>query len=122
MCNLIETLNAERMEKRASHIKTGKRSELKSAILKLLKTRRTGASICPSEAARVVFKEDWREQMPQVRIVASEMVSQNQIEICQKGVAVNPATIKGPIRLRICNKGSAAAIPSTHSINFEDNV
>ena len=106
MCNLIETLNIKRMETRAGHTKTGKRSELKSAILELLKTRKPGASICPSEVAREVFEEDWRKQMPQVRTVASEMVAQNQIEICQKGVAVNPATVKGPIRLRICGDQS----------------
>ena len=78
------------------------KKELEAVILKLLKSRKTGASICPSEAARAVFEKDWREQMPQVRAVANEMVAQNQIEIFQKGVVVDPVTVKGPIRLRIC--------------------
>lgn len=78
------------------------KKKLEAVILELLKTRKTGASICPSEAARAVFEDGWREQMSQVRAVANEMVAQGQIEICQKGVAVDPDTVKGPIRLRIC--------------------
>ncbi len=77
-----------------------KHNSLEAAILRLLESRRPGASICPSEAARAVFDEDWRGQMPQVRSVANEMSRRNQIEICQKGIAVDPATAKGPIRLR----------------------
>ena len=82
------------------------KKKLESAILELLKTRKPGASICPGEAARAVFEKDWREQMPQVRAVANEMFEQSQIEICQKGVAVDPATAKGPIRLRTCGDQS----------------
>jgi hypothetical protein len=77
---------------------------LEAAILRLLEARKPGTSICPSEAARAVFDEDWREQMQQVRSVANEMARRNQIEICQKGVAVDPVTAKGPIRLRFLSK------------------
>lgn len=75
--------------------------ELEAAIQELLHSRKPDASICPSEAARFVFGDDWREQMSKVRCVANKMAKQNQIEICQKGVVVAPATAKGPIRLRI---------------------
>ena len=85
----------------SKHTKTSKRDRLEATILELLKARKSGASICPSEAARALFDDDWREQMPWVRSVANEMMQQRQIEICQKGVAVNPATAKGPVRLRI---------------------
>lgn len=73
---------------------------MESIILKLLSLRK-GASICPSEAARLAFEEDWSDQMPAIRKVASKMAKQNQIEICQKGIVVDPDTVKGPIRLRI---------------------
>ena len=76
-------------------------NKLESAIEGLLKSRKPEASICPSEAARNVFGEDWREQMPKVREVANSMAKQNQIEICQKGIVVDPANARGPIRLRI---------------------
>ena len=76
-------------------------NELKSAIQELLKSRNTEASICPSEAARVVFGKYWRAQMTKVREVANNMAKHNQIEICQKGAVVDPETAKGPIRLRI---------------------
>ena len=79
---------------------------LKAAILELLKARKPLASICPSEAVRMVFREDWREQMPQVRKVANEMAEQGQIEICQRGTVVDPTTAKGPIRLRIPKSSS----------------
>lgn len=75
--------------------------ELESAIQKLLESRKTDASICPSEAARAVFGDNWRERMPDVRKVANDMAKLGQIEICQKGVVVDPTTAKGPIRLRI---------------------
>ena len=97
----IENLNPLRMTTRSSHTHIEKRDSLEAAILELLNDRKPGASICPSEAARAVFDNDWREQMPQVRSVANEMARQSQIEICQKGIAVYPATAKGPIRLRI---------------------
>lgn len=76
-------------------------NKLELIILKLLGSREPGASICPSEAARAVFDDDWRDQMSRVREVANAMVKQGQIEICQKGAAVDPMTAKGPIRLRI---------------------
>lgn len=73
---------------------------IEAAILELLKTRKPGASICPSEAARAVFDEGWRAQMPQVREVANGMAAQGRIEICHKGMVVDPTTATGPIRLR----------------------
>lgn len=81
--------------------KTEKRNSVEATILELLQARKPGASICPSEAARAVFGQDWRERMPHVRAVANQMAGQSQIEICQKGVVIDPVTAKGPIRLRI---------------------
>ena len=58
--------------------------ELEFAIQKLLESRKPDASICPSEAAREVFGDDWRKRMPDVRKVANYMAKLGQIEICQK--------------------------------------
>ena len=73
--------------------------ELEATIHRLIDSRQ-GASICPSEAARAVFDENWCERMPEVRKVARKMAASGQVEICQKGIVVDPATVKGPIRIR----------------------
>jgi hypothetical protein len=75
-------------------------SELESVILALLEDRRAGATICPSEAARTVGGEDWRDLMEPARAAARRLVDAGRIEITQGGSVVDPSTAKGPIRLR----------------------
>ena len=74
------------------------------AILDLLSERRSGASICPSEAARRVGGGDeraWRPLMESVREAARRMSSEGRLEVTQRGEVVDPATTTGPIRLRL---------------------
>lgn len=74
---------------------------LEQAIRSLLATRATDATICPSEAARLVGGEDWRELMEPTRAAARRLVAVGEAEITQAGVVVvDPATAKGPIRVR----------------------
>ncbi|MGC6425484.1 MAG: DUF3253 domain-containing protein [Akkermansiaceae bacterium] len=73
---------------------------LESAILKLLSQGASGATICPSEAARAVFSGDrWRDEMERTRQAARRLVAQGKINILQKGRIIDPSTAKGPIRL-----------------------
>ena len=74
--------------------------ELEAAILELLDRRERGATICPSEAARVVDPDDWRELMESARRAARRLVTQDLVEITQKGRRVDPSMFKGPIRIR----------------------
>jgi hypothetical protein len=74
--------------------------DLESAILSLLDERPSRATICPSEAARVVGGEDWRWLMEPARAAARRLVMAGRIEITQRGTVVDPSTAKGPIRLR----------------------
>jgi len=76
----------------------GRRVRLAAAIRALLK-HRDGSTICPSDAARVVGGEGWRDLMGLAREVVGELAAQGQIRVQQKGVDVDPATAKGPIRL-----------------------
>ncbi|MCW1886919.1 DUF3253 domain-containing protein [Luteolibacter flavescens] len=69
-------------------------------IMGLLGQRTPGATICPSEVSRELFPDDWRERMDDVRRVARHLESRGEIEVVQKGRVVDPATAKGPIRLR----------------------
>ena len=73
---------------------------LEGAILTLLAQRSTGATICPSEAARLVAPENWQPLMEPARRAARRLVASGEIEITQRGQVVDPSTAKGPIRLR----------------------
>ncbi|MDD7968581.1 DUF3253 domain-containing protein [Actinomycetospora lemnae] len=75
-------------------------SALADAIVDLLDRRAAGTTICPSEAARRVDPDDWRELMPDVRRVAGRLVADGRIEMTQGGEVVDPATARGPVRLR----------------------
>lgn len=73
---------------------------LEIAILALLDQRAGGATICPSEAARVVGVDDWQELMEPARAAARRLVVRRAVEITQRGRVVDPSTAKGPIRIR----------------------
>jgi hypothetical protein len=73
---------------------------LETAITDLLDRRATGATICPSEAARAVGGEDWRPLMEDARAAACRLVAAGRVEITQGGRVVDPSTAKGPIRIR----------------------
>lgn len=72
---------------------------LERAIRQLLETRDASASICPSEAARLVAA-NWRDLMEPARRAARRLVAQGYAEITQGGVVVDPSRCRGPIRIR----------------------
>ena len=74
--------------------------DLEDAIVGLLDQRASGATICPSEAARRVDPDGWRDLMPDARRVAGRLVDDGAIEMTQRGEVVDPATARGPVRLR----------------------
>jgi hypothetical protein len=89
-------------------------ADIAAAILALVAARGPDASICPSEAARVVAGSDgdWRARMADVRRIAHALAAEGRIEITQRGVPVGPgsksgsasgrdAPIVGPVRLRL---------------------
>ncbi len=73
---------------------------LERAIGALLDARRPGATICPSEAARAVAPEGWRELMPQARAAAGRLAARGDVEVTQGGAVVDVATARGPVRIR----------------------
>lgn len=74
---------------------------IQTAIIALLENRSESSTICPSEAPRKLFPENWREKMELTRHVARELARNGEIEICQKGKAIDPESdFRGPIRLR----------------------
>ena len=93
-------------------------AELERAILTLLAERGPDKTICPSEAARTVAASNdvtsasphssrklpiatWQSLMEPARAAARRLVAQHRIVITQRSRVVDPATAKGPIRLRL---------------------
>ena len=86
--------------------------ELECAIEELLAGRGWGATICPSEAARAVRKEDWREIMERTRCAARRLAARGTVEVIQQGRRVDPSTARGPIRLRGTERLYAGGVAS----------
>ena len=75
-------------------------ADLESAITDLLAARGQGTTICPSEAAKQVGGDDWRDLMEPARRAARRLVDAGEVQITQAGHVVDPSTAKGPIRIR----------------------
>ena len=75
-------------------------ARLERAISDLLDLRRAGTTICPSEAARQVDADDWRDLMPAARAAAGRLAAAGQVEVTQGGTVVDVATARGPVRIR----------------------
>jgi hypothetical protein len=92
-----------------SHKPGARDNALEETILKLLKERGAGKTICPSEAARTVAgsgalsdnRAAWEPLMEPARAAARRLVAAGSIVITQGGHIVDPSTAKGAIRLRL---------------------
>ncbi|MEM8952602.1 MAG: DUF3253 domain-containing protein [Verrucomicrobiota bacterium] len=76
---------------------------LVNAIRVLLAKRGAGKTICPSEAARVAYPQDWRHHLEATRQAALALRDRGEIDICQGGKPVKRNCFSGPIRLRKTN-------------------
>jgi hypothetical protein len=75
--------------------------KLRSAILDMARERGPAKTICPSDAARAVGGEQWRDLMDDARDIARGLARKGDVEITQKGEVLDPdATWRGPIRIR----------------------
>jgi hypothetical protein len=77
----------------------GQRQRLAAAMRALLRHRRPEATICPSDAARVVGGESWRALMDAAREVAAELARAGIVAVRQHGADVDLADAVGPVRL-----------------------
>jgi hypothetical protein len=75
-------------------------ARLEQTIRELLLARRPGATICPSDAARVVGGEEWRPLMDAARAAAQRLVVAGEVVITQGGEVVDLSTARGPVRIR----------------------
>ena len=75
---------------------------LRTTILELARERGPDKTICPSDAARAIGGDGWRDLMDDVRDVARALAREGLVDVTQKGDALDPdATWRGPIRIRI---------------------
>jgi hypothetical protein len=77
-------------------------------IFELLDKRATGATICPSDAARALAGDasEWRALMPEVRRVAASLAAADRLRVTAHGEDVDALAAHGPIRLgRPVNRG-----------------
>lgn len=81
-------------------------ADIEATILALTTLRGPAKSICPSEAARAL-RPDWQSLLTEVRRVAFRMATAGQIDILRKGQPVEPAGVKGVIRLRLSHRAPA---------------
>lgn len=88
----------------------GQRERLAAAMRVLLRHRRPDATICPSDAARVVGGEGWRDLMDMAREVAAELSRTGFLVVRQRGKVVDIAAAVGPIRL---GRGPKMSVSST---------
>jgi formylmethanofuran dehydrogenase subunit A len=75
-------------------------ARLERTILDLLAARAATATICPSDAARAIGGDQWRDLMEPARRAARRLVASGEVVITQGGVVVDGTTATGPIRIR----------------------
>jgi hypothetical protein len=81
------------------------RQRLSSSIVALAGHRGPRSSICPSDAARAVGGENWRDLMADAHEAARELAKNGRVEITQGGSVLDPdGRWRGPIRIRIAGR------------------
>ena len=81
--------------------------KLETELLALLAQRPANSSLCPSELARRLERDEprWRALLEPIRMAARRLYHKGQVEILQSGHPVDPDTARGPIRLRRVSTG-----------------
>ena len=76
-------------------------TSISETILSMADERGPEKSTCPSEVARRLFPDDWRNHMKEIVDEAIELHNQAKVVITQKGLPIDVNHIKGPIRIKI---------------------
>jgi hypothetical protein len=82
--------------------------EIAAAILRLTTAQGPAKSISPSDVAQVL-DPNWQPLLSSVRRVAAELASAGHIDILRKGKPIDPAEMRGVIRLRVRPQGDPPA-------------
>jgi hypothetical protein len=71
---------------------------IRQSLLDLVHQRGPDKTICPSEVARALGDDQWRDLMPTVRLVGTQLVAEGVMVALQRGQVVDSETAQGPIR------------------------
>lgn len=71
---------------------------IRARLLEFARKRGKYKTFCPSEIARSIDKENWRDLMHSVKLEGKKMVNENLLLCTQKGKPLDPLHAKGPIR------------------------
>lgn len=80
---------------------------LEEAIVSMLHESARGGSISPVDAAKAVA-EDWKPLNERAREAARRLCGRGLIEFWQSGRIVEASSAKGPVQLRLTNRGRAS--------------
>lgn len=75
-------------------------ADLETVILDLLSKRSPSSSVCPSEAARAVGGDEWRDRMDDARAAAGRLADAGLVDVTQGREVVDVRTARGPVRIR----------------------
>ena len=76
-------------------------TDILTTILLVANQRGPEKTTCPSEIARMLFPDDWRNHMKEVVDVAIDLNNKGKVVITQKGIPIDVNHINGPIRIKI---------------------
>jgi hypothetical protein len=77
-------------------------TRLRAAILALAQHRGSDSSICPSDAARAIGGQQWRDLTADSRSTALALARDGEVDVTQRGEVIDPSRPpRGPIRIRI---------------------
>ena len=65
----------------------------------MLGRRCADATICPSEAARAIGGDAWRNTMPVVHAAVRALAHEGVVEVRQRGEVRDPVTVVGAYRI-----------------------
>ncbi len=75
--------------------------QLRETILRIAHERGPSKSLCPSDAARKVGGDNWRDLMEQAHSAARALAKAGEVVITQGDDVLDPDAIwRGPIRIR----------------------
>ena len=82
---------------------------IEAAIFEKLTKLGPGKSIEPADVAKALQPEQWQRMLPKVKAAALGLMRQGRLTITKKGKAIDPAHMKGVIRLRLPTEAETAA-------------
>ncbi|MEX5295386.1 DUF3253 domain-containing protein [Kocuria sp. CPCC 205268] len=74
-------------------------AEIRSVLLDMVRRRGPEKTVCPSEVARALAPDGWRDLMEDVRLEACGLAEDGLVDITQRGRTVDGRTARGPIRV-----------------------